>query len=76
MSIKLVMLKSGEDLIADVKEIKSNEEVVGYYFDDPLLVKIYDTDKPTVLNEGDTTKEYATKIGVTFFPLDSSSKRH
>ena len=68
MSIKLVMLKSGEDIITDVKEIKSNEEVVGYYFDDPLLVKIYDTDKPTVLSEGDTTKEYATKIGVTFFP--------
>ena len=37
MSIKLVMLKSGEDLVADVKEIKSNEEVVGYYFDDPLF---------------------------------------
>ena len=68
MSVKLVMLKSGEDLIADVKEIKSNEEVIGYYFDDPLLVKIYDTDNPTVLSEGDTTKEYATKIGVTFFP--------
>ena len=77
MSVKLVMLKSGEDLIADVKEIKSNEEVVGYYFDDPLLVKIYDTDKPTVLSEGDTTKEYATKIGVTFFPWIplSSEKR-
>ena len=68
MSVNLVILKSGEELIADVKEIKSGKDVVGYFFDDPLLVKIYDTDKPTVLSEGDTTKEYATKIGVTFFP--------
>ena len=67
MSVKLVMLKSGEDLIADVKEIKSNEEVVGYYFDDPLLVKIYDTDKPTVLSEG-TTNQYSSKINIVFYP--------
>ena len=26
MSVKLVMLKSGEDIIADVKEIKSTEQ--------------------------------------------------
>ncbi len=37
MTVKLVMLKSGEDVIADVKEIKSNEEVIGYFFHDPLL---------------------------------------
>ena len=41
MSVKLVMLKSGEDIIADVQEIKSNEEVVGYYFSDPLIIKLY-----------------------------------
>ena len=33
MTVKLVMLKSGEDIIADVKEIKSDEQdVIGYYF--------------------------------------------
>ena len=33
MTIKLVVLKSGEDLIADAKEIRGpDEEVVGYYF--------------------------------------------
>ena len=40
MSIKLVMLKSGEDIIADVKEIKSNDDVVGYYFNNPLIIKL------------------------------------
>ena len=68
MSIKLVMLKSGEDLVADVKEIKSNEEVVGYYFDDPLIVKIFESEEPIVLNEGDSTKQYSSKIDVTFYP--------
>ena len=75
MTVKLVMLKSGEDVIADVKEIKSNEEVIGYYFDNPLLVKMYESEnEPTVLNESSTTKEYASKVGITFFPWVPLSK--
>ena len=41
MTVKLVMLKSGEDIIADVKEIKSEQDVIGYFFHDPLIVKMY-----------------------------------
>ena len=74
MSIKLVMLKSGEDLVADVKEIKSNEEVIGYYFDDPLIVKIFESEEPIVLNEGDSMKQYSSKIDVTFYPWIPLSK--
>ena len=68
MTVKLVMLKSGEDVIADVKEIKSNEEVVGYYFDDPLIVRISESEEPTILNEGDSLTQYSSKIDVTFYP--------
>ena len=69
MSIKLVMLKSGEDIIADVKEIKSVEqEIVGYYFHNPLIVKMYQPEEPTVLNEGASTRQYTSKISVRFFP--------
>ena len=68
MSIKLVMLKSGEDIIADIKEIKSNDEVVGYYFDNPLIIKISESEEPTVLNEGDSLTKYSSKIDVTFYP--------
>ena len=75
MTVKLVMLKSGEDVIADVKEIKSNEEVIGYYFDNPLLVKMYESEnEPTVLNEGSTTKEYSSKGDITFYPWIPLSK--
>ena len=51
MSVKLVMLKSGEDIIADVKELKTEEGIVGYYFHNPLIVKTYHPEEPTVLNE-------------------------
>tara|TARA_R100001440_G_scaffold71394_1_gene94336 strand:+ start:85 stop:414 length:330 start_codon:yes stop_codon:yes gene_type:complete len=61
------MLKSGEDIIADVKEIKSNEDVIGYYFNDPLIVKMYEPEEPTVLSEG-TTNQYSSKINIVFYP--------
>ena len=64
MTVKLVMLKSGEDVIADVKEIKSIEqEVIGYFFHDPLIVKMYEPEEPTVLSEG-TTNRYSSKISI------------
>ena len=68
MTVKLVMLKSGEDIIADVKEIKSDEQdVIGYYFHDPLIVKMYEPEEPTVLSEG-TTNKYSSKISILFYP--------
>ena len=69
MTVKLVMLKSGEDVIADVKEIKSVEqEIVGYYLHNPLIVKMYQPEEPTVLNEDGSSREYESKISVQFYP--------
>ena len=75
MTVKLVMLKSGEDIIDDVKEIKSEEDVVGYFFHDPLIVKMYSPEEPVVLSEENgvesehgTTKEISSKVGITFYP--------
>ena len=68
MTVKLVMLKSGEDIIADVKELKSNDEVVGYYFIDPQVVKVEESEAPTVLNEDGSFTKYSSKINVTLFP--------
>ena len=75
MTVKLVMLKSGEDIIADVKEIKSEEDVVGYFFHDPLIVKMYSPEEPVILSEENgiesehgTTKEISSKVGITFYP--------
>ena len=75
MSVKLVMLKSGEDIITDVKELKTEEGIVGYYFNNPLIVKMYSPEKPVVLSEENgiesehgTTKEISSKVGITFYP--------
>ena len=75
MTVKLVMLKSGEDIIADVKEIKSEEDGVGYFFHDPLIVKMYSPEEAVVLSEENgvesehgTTKEISSKVGITFYP--------
>ena len=45
MSIKLALLKSGEEVIADIKEIRQEEtdELVSYLFKDPYCVKIKTT---------------------------------
>jgi len=74
MSVKLVMLKSGEDLVADVQEIKSSDEVIGYYFDDPLVVRISESEEPTILNEENSFTQYSSKIDVTFYPWIPLSK--
>lgn len=42
MTIKLAVLKSGEDVIADVKELIMNERVVGYSFNNPATVRFLD----------------------------------
>ena len=68
MSVKLVMLKSGEDIITDVKELKSEEGIVGYYFHNPLVVKMYHPEEPTVLTEDGSSREYKSKISVQFYP--------
>ena len=74
MSVKLVMLKSGEDIITDVKELKSEEGIVGYYFHNPLIVKMYHPEEPTVLNEDGSSREYESRISVQFYPWIPLSK--
>ena len=53
MTVKLLLLKSGEDLIADVQEMVFGEDeekrVVGYYLTRPCIVKMI---TPNLLTEG------------------------
>ena len=39
MTVKLVLLKSGEDIITDVKEMVVEEKVVGYFLSKPCAIK-------------------------------------
>jgi len=42
MSVQLALLKSGEEVIADIKELRdsTNDELVSYVFKDPHCVKV------------------------------------
>ena len=40
MSIKLIVLKSGENIISDVQEMIVNDQVIGYFLKNPCVVRI------------------------------------
>ena len=60
MTIKLLLLKSGEDMIADVSEMSfgedENRRVVGYYLNRPCVIKMRNPDVLPALQEGKTKK--------------------
>tara|TARA_B100000941_G_C28301404_1_gene446681 strand:+ start:133 stop:477 length:345 start_codon:yes stop_codon:yes gene_type:complete len=48
MTIKVLVLKSGEDVIADVQEMmSSSDQVIGYFLNKPCVVKIQAKDTNT-----------------------------
>ena len=68
MSVQLALLKSGEEVIADIKEFRnSDDELVSYLFKDPFSIKIKTSQ---VLIEGDG----APKHDVVYYRWMSLSK--
>lgn len=68
MSIKITMLKSGEDIIADVHEVmlpdeNGNEKVIAYKLTKPYVIKITE---PSVLLEQNQEKK--PPISVLYYP--------
>lgn len=67
MTIKLILLKSGEDIISDVAEMTTGEEdkrVIGYFLHKPCIVKIRDSQ---ILTE-ETEAEQKSAFKVSLFP--------
>tara|TARA_Y100000114_G_C11626022_1_gene262007 strand:- start:70 stop:414 length:345 start_codon:yes stop_codon:yes gene_type:complete len=52
MSIKVALLKSGESVIADIKELVSDDNVCGYLFENPHIITYLE---PELLTEGAET---------------------
>jgi len=75
MTIKLMLLKSGEDIIADVTEMVVGEEeekrVIGYYLDKPCIVKMRN---PNVLGENEEQGVKKAGFEVSLFPWMPLSK--
>ena len=76
MTIKLCLLKSGEDIIANVSEMNvGNEEernVVGYFLDKPCVVKMRD---PNLLNEDGPKKQSGFQVSLfPWIPLSAETR--
>ena len=69
MTIKLLLLKSGEDIIADVSEMAVGEEekrrVVGYFLNRPCVIKMRD---PNILPTDDEDPTQKAGFSVSLFP--------
>ena len=58
MTIKILLLKSGEDVIADLKEMVSpDEKVIGYFLSKPCVIKLIPKD-----SEDESKKETAIRM--------------
>ena len=73
MTIKLLLLKSGEDIIADVTEMAMGEgeqkTIVGYFLDKPCVIRMRD---PNLLEENGAKKQ--SGFQVSLFPWIPLSK--
>jgi len=78
MTVKLLLLKSGENVIADVKEMlvgdEENPKVVGYFLNKPCVVGIR---RPNEFkNEEDKNNIQGTSFKVSLFPWMPLSKEN
>ena len=68
MTIKVLVLKSGEDVIADVREmVSSDEKVIGYFLTKPCVVKLVNKTDLTP-EETDSKSEKKSEFSVTMYP--------
>ena len=61
MSIKVALLKSGESVIADIKELISDDNVCGYLFGNPNIITYLE---PELLTEQTET----SKLKISLIP--------
>ena len=75
MTIKLLLLKSGEDIIADVSEMAAgegeNKRVVGYFLNRPCVIKMRD---PNLLTQESADPTQKAGFSVSLFPWMPLSK--
>jgi hypothetical protein len=66
MTVKLAVLKSGEDIIADIKELVNDEgKTVSLIFSNPYVVKLI---SPQMLMEHEQERQYSVSF-IPWIPL-------
>ena len=68
MTIKILVLKSGEDVIADIKEMMTpDKKVMGYFLTRPFVVKLR-SNAPMTTDDDDPSIEHKSEMRVTMHP--------
>ena len=68
MTIKILVLKSGEDVIADIKEMMTpDNKVMGYILTKPCVVKLMSA-APLTAEEDDSNIEGSSEVGIRMHP--------
>ena len=78
MTIKLILLKSGEDIISDVAEMSVGEDekrrVIGYYLKRPCVVRMQDARNLPELTKGNEQKQGYSVSLFPWMPLSKEDK--
>lgn len=64
MSVKIALLKSNESVIADIKELISDDKVCGYLFEHPHVVDV----RVPLLTEVENDEDIRGKVEVALTP--------
>ena len=68
MTIKILVLKSGEDVIAEIKEMMtSDNQVMGYILTKPCVVKLVSS-APLSAEEDDSNVEGSSEVRIRMHP--------
>jgi len=62
MTVKLVILKSGEDVLADVQEMVVDNKVIGYFLNNACVVKL------KKVHQNDQIENLKTLADVSLYP--------
>ena len=74
MTIKILVLKSGEDVIADIKEMMtSDNQVMGYILTKPCVVKLVRS-APLTAEDDDSNTEGSSEVRIRMHPWTPLAK--
>ena len=69
MTIKILVLKSGEDVIADIKEMMTpDNKVMGYILTKPCVVKLMSTAPLTAEDDDNSNPEGSSEVRIRMHP--------
>jgi hypothetical protein len=69
MTVKVALLKSGQQIICDIKEMVSGEKVIGYFFEFPYVIHLR---SPELI----TNKDAPVQLEISLFNWLPLSKDH